>query len=62
MTHNILGRMRLLDIMKDFDLYPALRTRVPDDEVERMRKDIQVELVQVSNRSGNLFPKLFKVA
>ena len=61
MTQQILGRMRLLDIMKDFNLYPTLRARVTDDEmVERMRKDIQVELVQAPNRSGNL--SAFKVA
>ena len=47
--------------MKDFNLYPTLRARVTDDEmVERMRKDIQVELVQAPNRSGNL--SAFKVA
>ena len=47
--------------MRDFNLYPALRARVTGDEmVERMRKDIQVELVQAPNRSGNL--TAFKVA
>jgi len=60
-TQQILGRTRLLTIMQDFNLYPALRARVTDDEmVERMRKDIQVELVQAANRSGNL--TAFKVA
>ena len=61
MSQQILGRTRLLDIMRDFNLYPALRARVTGDEmVERMRKDIQVELVQAPNRSGNL--SAFKVA
>lgn len=61
MTQQILGRERLLAIMRDFNLYPALRARVTDDEmVERMRKDIQVELVQAVNRTGNL--SAFKVA
>jgi polysaccharide chain length determinant protein (PEP-CTERM system associated) len=61
LTQQILGRVRLLDTMKDFNLYPRLRGRVTDDElVERMRKDIQVELVQAPNRSGNL--SAFKVA
>ncbi len=61
MTQQILGRTRLLDIMEDFNLYPTLRARVTGDEmVERMRKDIQVELVQAPNRSGNL--SAFKVA
>jgi polysaccharide biosynthesis transport protein len=61
LTQQILGRVRLLDIMKGFNLYPRLRGRVTDDEmVDRMRKDIQVELVQAPNRSGNL--SAFKVA
>jgi len=61
LTQQILGRVNLLDIIKDFNLYPTLRARVTDDEmVERMRKDIQVELVQAPNRSGNL--SAFKVA
>jgi polysaccharide biosynthesis transport protein len=61
MTQQILSRTRLLNIMEDFNLYPALRARVTGDEmVERMRKDIQVELVQAVNRSGNL--SAFKVA
>jgi polysaccharide biosynthesis transport protein len=61
MTQQILSRTRLLKIMEDFNLYPKLRARVTGDEmVERMRKDIQVELVQAVNRSGNL--SAFKVA
>ena len=61
MTRQILARERLFDIMRDFNLYPTLRGRVTDDEtVERMRRDIQVELVQAPNRSGNL--SAFKVA
>src|SRR5438477_995436 len=61
MTQQILSRTRLLNIMDDFNLYPKLRVRVTGDEmVERMRKDIQVELVQAVNRTGNL--SAFKVA
>lgn len=61
MTQQILSRTRLLKIMEDFNLYPKLRARASGDElVERMRKDIQVELVQATNRSGNL--TAFKVA
>jgi polysaccharide chain length determinant protein (PEP-CTERM system associated) len=61
MTQQILSRSRLLSIMEDFNLYPKLRVRVTGDEmIERMRKDIQVELVQAANRSGNL--TAFKVA
>jgi polysaccharide chain length determinant protein (PEP-CTERM system associated) len=61
MTQQILSRTRLLNIMEEFNLYPKLRARVTGDEmVERMRKDIQVELVQAVNRTGNL--SAFKVA
>jgi len=63
MTQQILSRTRLLSIMQDFNLYPKLRARVTGDEmVERMRKDIQVELVQSTTpgRSGDL--TAFKVA
>jgi succinoglycan biosynthesis transport protein ExoP len=61
MTQQILSRTRLLKIMEDFNLYPTLRAGVSGDElVEHMRKDIQVELVQATNRSGNL--TAFKVA
>jgi polysaccharide chain length determinant protein (PEP-CTERM system associated) len=61
MTQQILSRTRLLGIIEEFNLYPKIRERAtPDDLVERMRKDIQVELVQAPNRSGNL--TAFKIA
>jgi polysaccharide biosynthesis transport protein len=61
MTQQILSRTRLLGIMEDFNLYPKLRARVTVDElVERMRKDIEVELVQAPNRGGD--STAFKVA
>jgi succinoglycan biosynthesis transport protein ExoP len=61
MTQQILSRTRLLKTTDDFHLYPKLRRRVSEDDlIERMRKDIQVELVQATNRSGNL--TAFKVA
>jgi polysaccharide biosynthesis transport protein len=61
MTQQILSRTRLLGIMEQFNLYPKLRARRTGDEmVEFMRKDIQVEMVQAPNRSGNL--TAFKVA
>jgi len=60
MTQQILSRTRLLKIMEDFNLYPTLRVRASgDDLIDRMRKDIEVELVQATNRSGNL--SAFKV-
>lgn len=61
MTQQILSRTRLLRIMENFSLYPKLRPWVTEDElVERMRRDIQVELVQSPNRRGDL--TAFKVA
>ena len=54
-AQQILSRARLLTIIQDFNLYPSLRTRVSGDELtERMRKDIEVELVQAPNRSGTV--------
>ena len=45
-TQQILSRTRLLGIINEFDLYPKYRhSSAPDDLVERMRKDIQIELV-----------------
>ena len=61
MTQQILSRTRLLRIMDDFNLYPEVRSRLSADElVERMRKDIQIELVQAPNRRGDL--TAFKIA
>lgn len=60
-AQQILSRARLLTIVEDFHLYPMLRTRGSGDElIERMRKDIEVELVQAPNRSGTV--TAFKVA
>jgi succinoglycan biosynthesis transport protein ExoP len=43
----ILSRTRLLRIIDHLNLYSKLRTRLtPDDMVEKMRKDIQIELVR----------------
>lgn len=51
MTQQILSRTRLLGIIEDNRLYANLRTgRTPDELVERMRKDIQIELVQAPDR------------
>ena len=61
MTQQILSRTRLLAIIDEYKLYPSLQgRRTPDDLVERMRKDIQIELVQSPNQRGEL--TAFKVA
>jgi polysaccharide biosynthesis transport protein len=52
MTQQILSRTRLLHIIEQLNLYATERTRVSTDEiVERMRKDIQIELVQSPGRT-----------
>jgi protein tyrosine kinase modulator len=46
-TQQILSRTRLLHIIDQLNLYAADRARhSPDEMVERMRKDIQIELVR----------------
>jgi len=46
-TQQILSRTRLLHIIEQFNLYTSTRAqRSPDDKVERMRKDIDIELVR----------------
>lgn len=46
-TQQILSRTRLLHIIDQFHLYEKYRVRSsPDDLVERMRKDIEIELVR----------------
>jgi polysaccharide chain length determinant protein (PEP-CTERM system associated) len=50
-TQQILSRTRLLHIIEQFDLYGKERERVsPDDLVERMRRDIEIELVRSPDR------------
>jgi succinoglycan biosynthesis transport protein ExoP len=45
-TQQILSRTRLMRIIRNQDLYAETRQRsAPDDVVERMRKDIEIELV-----------------
>ena len=46
-TQQILSRTRLLHIIDELNLYAKDRRRLsPDEIVERMRKDIEIELVQ----------------
>lgn len=50
-TQQILSRTRLLHIIDQFDLYGKDRQRLSSDElVERMRKDIEIELVRSPDR------------
>jgi polysaccharide biosynthesis transport protein len=46
-TQQVLSRTRLLRIIDHLNLYSKIRARVsPDELVEKMRKDIQIELVR----------------
>ena len=53
LTHEILDTPRLTKIIQDNDLYPAMRRSRPADEVvERMRRDIKVEVQDERERRG----------
>src|SRR6202049_853526 len=46
-TQQILSRTRLLHIIEELNLYATSKGRLnPDELVERMRKDIEIELVR----------------
>jgi polysaccharide chain length determinant protein (PEP-CTERM system associated) len=55
-TQQILSRSRLLHIVDELNLYPKDRGRLsPDEIVERMRKEIEIELVRGTDTSINAF-------
>jgi polysaccharide chain length determinant protein (PEP-CTERM system associated) len=55
-TQQILSRSRLLHIMDDMHLYAKKRNRLsPDEAVEAMRKDIDIELVRGPDNRINAF-------
>src|SRR5207247_11140397 len=55
-TQQILSRTRLLHIIEGLDLYAKERQRrTPDEIVERMRKDIEIELVRDKNNQLTAF-------
>jgi polysaccharide biosynthesis transport protein len=55
MTQQILSRTRLLRIIDQFHLYANLRSRLsPDEIVDAMREDIQIDLVQAPGRREDL--------
>lgn len=55
MTQQILSRTRLLNIIDQLHLYPGERARLSLDElVERMRKDIKIDLVQAAGKPDEL--------
>jgi succinoglycan biosynthesis transport protein ExoP len=55
-TQQILSRTRLLHIIDKFNLYTSKHAqRSPDDKVQRMRKDIDIELVRDSRNTITAF-------
>lgn len=55
-SQQILSRSRLLHIIDDSNLYAKERSRLsPDELVDRMRKDIEIELVRSSDNRINAF-------
>src|SRR5437667_5214937 len=55
-TQQILSRTRLLHIIESLNLYAKERQRrTPDEIVERMRKDIEIELVHDKNNELTAF-------
>jgi succinoglycan biosynthesis transport protein ExoP len=62
MSEQILSRTRLLRVIEESNLYPELRKkRTADEVVQRMRKDITIELVQAQSRDVTAF-KIYYVA
>jgi polysaccharide biosynthesis transport protein len=56
LTQQILSRTRLQHIIDDFNLYVAERVRLsPDELIERMRTDINVELIQSATKQLTAF-------
>jgi succinoglycan biosynthesis transport protein ExoP len=54
-TQQILSRTRLLRIMEEMNLYQNERKRMgPDQLVDRMRKDVEIELVRSADRRDEL--------
>jgi polysaccharide chain length determinant protein (PEP-CTERM system associated) len=63
MTQQILSRTRLLVIVDKLHLYESdKRVGLPDERVERMRKDISVELVRDSSRNNITAFRIFYTA
>lgn len=55
MTQQILSRTRLQHIIDSFHLYEKEKARSgPDSQVEEMRKDIKIELVEAPGKKGEL--------
>jgi succinoglycan biosynthesis transport protein ExoP len=63
MSEEILSRARLEDLIDRFDLYAALRQRVPLEEVvERVRRDIQLNVKRVDQTGPNRAAVSFSIS
>jgi polysaccharide chain length determinant protein (PEP-CTERM system associated) len=51
-TQQVLSRSRLLNIINNLHLYHGLFFSSPDDQVQQMRKDIKIDLIQTPPTSG----------
>ena len=51
-TQQVLSRARLLSIINNLHLYQGLFFGSPDDQVEQMRKDIKIDIVQAPSANG----------
>ena len=51
-TQQVLSRSRLLSIINNLHLYQGLFFGSPDDQIEQMRKDIKIDLVQAPSANG----------
>ena len=55
-TQQILSRTNLLHIIEEFNLYTRQHAQpTPDDKVERMRKDVEIELVKDTHNQVTAF-------
>ena len=50
LSQEIMARDRLLEIIKKYELYPQYRDKSPDELVDKMRKDIRIEMANDNER------------
>jgi len=51
-TQQVLSRSRLLNIINNLHLYQGLFFSSPDDQIQQMRKDIKIDLIQTPHTEG----------
>lgn len=60
-NQQILSRARLQEMIARFDLYPDLRNISSEAAIERMRRDIQLEIKEVEQRRGGTATVAFEL-